>query len=131
MSNRTFYPSKSYGSSRVYAEFSFVTNGAGAIDMTKVDGADLVASITRSGTGTFLVKLKDTFNKVVSLVPALDEVSVPDGAYATAGNVANEASQTPVQLTVYTRAAGGTATDYSGRTVRVSMAFRNGNWGVK
>lgn len=130
MSNRTFYPSNSYGSSRVYAEFSFIANGAAAPDMTKVDGADIVASITRSATGTFLVKLKDTFNKVVGITSDLDDTP-NDGAYATAGGVTNEATQTPIAFTVYTRAAAGTATDYTGRIVRVQMAFRNGNWGVK
>lgn len=130
MSNRTFYPAKSYGSSRVYAEFCFDTNNTSSPLLSSVDGSDLVASITRTAAGVLSVKLKDTFNKLVYVHASLDD-SADDGAYATVGTVANEASQTPPSFTIRTRAADGTKTDYAARRVRVAVAFRNGNWGVK
>lgn len=130
MANRTFYPSLSYGSSRVYGEFCFDTNNTSSPLTTTFDGSDLIASITRSGVGVLVVVLKDTFNKVVALDASLDD-SANDGAYATVGTVINEGTSTPIGFTIRLRAATGTLTDYAARRVRVACAFRNGNWGVK
>ncbi len=130
MANRTFYPAFSYGSGRVYAEFCFDTNNTATPLLTTVDGADIVASFNRTGVGVIVVTLKDPFNKVLALDASLDDTA-NDGAYATVGNVTNEGTATPIAFTVRTRAASGTLTDYAARRVRVAVAFRNGNWGVK
>ncbi len=130
MANRTFYPSQSYGSSRVYAEFLFDTNNTSTPLTSTLDGGDVVASFNRTGVGVIVVTLKDAFNKVIALDASLDDTA-NDGAYATVGNVTNEGTSTPIVFTIRTRAATGTLTDYAARRVRVAIAFRNGNWGVK
>lgn len=130
MANRAFYPSQSYGSSRVYAEFSFDTNNTSSPLMTTVDGADIIASLTRQSAGQILVTLKDTFNKVLALDASLDDTA-DDGAFATVGAVSNEGTSTPITFIIRTRVVAGTKTDFTGRKVRVAIAMRNGNWGVK
>lgn len=130
MANRTFYPAFSYGSSRVYCEFLFDTNNTSSPLTSTFDGSDSVASISRSGVGVLLVTMKDSFNKVIALDASLDD-SANDGAYATVGTVTNEGTSSPITFTIRTRAATGTLTDYAARRVRVAIAFRNGNWGVK
>lgn len=130
MANRTLYPSQSYGSGRVYAEFCFDTNNTSSPLMTSVDGADIVANLNRTGAGVIVVTLKDSFNKVIALDASLDD-SADDGAFATVGTVTNEGTSSPITFTIRTRVVAGTKTDFTGRRVRVSMALRNGNWGVK
>ena len=128
MANRTFYPSQSYGSSRVYCELELA--GAGAAAPTYVTGADIVASITRSGVGVYVVTLKDSFNKVLYKAAELDD-TLNDGGYATCSDVLNEGTATPIKFTIRTRSAAGAAADAAvGRRIGVSIAFRNGNWGV-
>jgi hypothetical protein len=124
MANRSFYPSFSYGFGRVYADFQFQTNGASPPLSATFDGADIIASIAYSAVGTLIITLKDNFNKVVSIMADLDD-TVNDGAYASIGSVTNEGTSTPIVFTLFTRSAGGTKTDYSGRTVRITAAFRN------
>ena len=51
-----------------------------------------------------------------------DDTGSPDGARATCAIVDETAN--PLQVKVYTRAAGGTATDYTGRRVRVTLDCR-------
>lgn len=115
MANRTFYPSQSYGSSRVYAEFFLLGNGASAPAYASVDGSDIVSptvAITRSSQGVYVVTLKDNFNKVVFASAEMDDTAA-DGAYATIGNIANEGTATPLALTVNVRSGvnqSGTAT---------------------
>lgn len=130
MANRTWYPSQSYGSGRVYAEFCFDTNNTNNPLITTVDGANIVASFNRTGAGVIVVTLKDPFNKVIALDASLDDTA-NDGAYATVGNVTNEGTANPIVFTIRTRAAAGTLTDYAARRVRVAVAFRNGSWGVQ
>ena len=130
MANRTFYPSQSYGSSRVYMEFEFQVNSTGAVDQTTITGCDGVASVTRTAVGTFKVILKDTFNRIIHKSAELDDSN--DGYYASAGLITNENTSTPIQFYVFTRTNAGTLTDcVAGRRVHVSVALRNGNWGVK
>lgn len=132
--NRTLYPSQSYGSSRVYAECRITLAGAAtSVPVANVDGCDLIASIAHvAGTNKWTVTLKDTFNKVIAHAADLVEVVAGgSGDYATIGNVANEASSTPVSFALYAWNAAGTAQNDSVKTAVISLAIRNGNWGVK
>jgi hypothetical protein len=129
MANRTYYPSTSAGSSRVYVEFLFALNNTSTPLLTTVDGADIVASFNRTGVGVIVVTLKDTFNKNIAATADIDDTGAGD--YATIGNFANEGTATPIQFTIRTRVAAGTLTDFNGRICKVALAFRNGNWGVK
>ncbi|MCL2724783.1 MAG: hypothetical protein FWD69_10140 [Polyangiaceae bacterium] len=132
--NRTLYPSQSFGSSRIYLEFQFVAQGAGtSVPQSAVDGANAVTSITHvAGTNKFTVNLQDTFNRLISISATVAESTAAGaGAYATAGNVRNEASQTPISFDVYTWNADGTPLDDPTSTIMLFVAFRNGYWGVK
>lgn len=132
MANRTFYPSLSYGSSRVYLEFTFLTNNTSTPLLTTLDGAgiDTVLSFNRTGAGVIVVTLKDSFTKVIRASAELDDTA-NDGAYATVGNVTNEGTNSGIAFTIRTRATAGTLTDYAARKCSVGLVLKNGNWGVK
>ena len=127
MANRTFYPAFSSGFNRVYMEFEVLGAGAAALTVPSGGGgAAYVQSITRSGVGVYVVTLKDAWNKVVSKGADLDD-TINDGGYATMGNIANEATATPLVFTVYTRAAAGVATDVAAsRRLAIKLTLRNG-----
>lgn len=130
--DRSFYPSQTYGFARVYMEFFFLTNGSSSPVLSSTNlqgvGLDVVSSITRTGTGVLVVQLspRDHFFKVIYKTADLDDTP-GDGAYATVGTVNNEGTSSGIQFTVTTRAAAGTATDYSARKCNVQLAFRNSN----
>jgi len=132
MANRTWYPSMSYGSSRVYLDFFFLTNNTSTPLLSTLDGAgiDTVASFNRTGAGIIVVTLKDPFTKVIRAGAELDDTA-NDGAYATVGNIANEGTNSGIAFTIRLRAAAGTLTDYTGRKCSVGLVLKNGNWGVK
>lgn len=134
MANRTFYPSQSYGTSRVYAEFKFVGPGAGtSVAAANIDGCDLVASIAHvGGTNKFTITLKDPFNKVIShSADIVESTAGGAGNYATAGNFTNEGTATPLVFNVYAFTAAGAARNDPADTFVVSLALRNGSWGTK
>jgi hypothetical protein len=134
MANRTFYPAQNYGSSRVYAEFRITLGGAAtSVSLATVDGSDIVASVTHvAATNKWTFTLKDAFNKVISHNAELVEVVAGGtGHYATMGNFANEGTRTPLQFDLFTYNNLGDALNDSARTVCITIAFRNGNWGVK
>ncbi len=123
---RALYPATSYGLQRVYCEFELLGAGAAALTIPVAGGGQVsVASIARSAPGTFVVTMKDTFNKVLFKGAELDD-TLGDGSYATCGNVTNEGTALPIVFTIYTRSAAGALTDPAvGRRVGVNMAFRN------
>ena len=132
MANRTFYPSFSYGSGRVFLDFGFDTNSA-ANPLTSTlrgVGVDTVSTLVRSGVGVIVVTLKDPFVQLIRGDAFLDD-TVNDGAFATLGNVTNEGTNTGLSFTVRTRAVAGTLTDYAARRVGVSLVLRNGSWGTR
>jgi hypothetical protein len=132
MANRTFYPSNSYGSSRVYCEFTFTAPGAGtSVLLSNVDGADAVASITHvAGTNVCTVTLKDTFFKVISHSCDVRD-NTPNGAYCTMGTFTNEGTKTPPSFNINFYSAAGVALNDSVAQVVVTLALKNANWGVK
>lgn len=128
---------QNYGLGRVYMEFLFQTNNTSSPSLSTVVGVTsgtagagqapppVVASITRTGVGVLVVQFSnvDTFNKLIYCSAELDDTG--SGEYATTGNVTNEGTSTGLAFTIRTRVAGGTLTDFSARTVRVSIVFRN------
>ena len=140
MSNRTFYPSQSYGFARVYCEFRFLSNNtsspvlvfagqAGTQNIWGV-GGDVISSITYAATGilTVLFNPRDGYNKVIYVSADIDDsAAVNDGAYATCGDVANEGSATlGIQYKIRCRAATGTATAMTAnRSISTILALRN------
>ncbi len=129
MSDRTRYPSQSAAAARVYIEFELKGAGAAVLTASK-DAANVVASISRSGVGINVVTMKDAFNYVVFKSAEPDDTA-NDGAYATVSDVTNEGTATPLQFTIRTRAAAGTAADLAaGRRLGVNLCLRNGpGWG--
>lgn len=127
--NRTFYPSVSAGANRVYMEFELLGAGAAPLTMS-TDAKNVVASITRSGVGIYVVTLKDAFNKVAFKSADMDDTA-NDGAYATVSDVTNEGTATPITFTIRTRTAGGAAAEAAAsRRIGVSLSLRNGTgWG--
>lgn len=132
MANRTFYPSFSYGSGRVFLDFSFDANGASnpALTTLRGVGVDTVLSLTRTGVGIIVVALRDAFPQVVRADSFLDDTT-NDGAFATLGNITSEGTATGLSFTVRTRAVAGALTDFSARRVGCSLVLRNGNWGTR
>lgn len=130
MANRTFYPSQSYGSGRVYCEFQFTAPGAGtSVAASAIDGSDAVASIAHvGGTNTLTVTLKDPFNK---LIAASAEMVGTTGRYAQIGGITNEGTNSGLSFTITTFVAAGTAANDPTDVIHVFLALRNGNWGVK
>jgi len=141
MANRTFYPSQSYGSGRVYAEFRFTPQGAAtSVPLTAVTGADVVSSISHAaGTNKFTVTLKDTFYDLIAHSADLVDPAAPVGNYCTAGNKLNfgvqgGTSNTPCTFQVNTFTAAGAALNDAPSTadIVVAIALKNtAGWGSK
>lgn len=132
MANRTFYPSFSYGSGRVFLDFSFDANGASSPALTSLRGVgvDTIASLNRTGAGVIVVTLKDAFPQVVRADAFLDDTA-NDGSFATLGNLTNEGTALGLSFTVRTRVVAGTLTDFTARRVGCSVVLRNGSWGTR
>jgi hypothetical protein len=109
-------------------EFELLGAGAAALTLS-TDAAHAVASVSRSGTGVYVVTLKDAFTKVVFKDAEMDD-TLNDGAYATVSDVTGEGTASPITFTIRTRAAAGTATEAaSARRIGVRLALRNGSRG--
>lgn len=133
MANRTFYPSQSYGSGRVYAEFRFTAPGSGtSVATSGVVGCDIVASIAHTaGTNVITVTLKDTFYAVIDVQANLRDDS-GNGAYATTGTVSNEATSTPPSFKIQTFSAAGAALNDSTHVISCILSLKNtAGWGSK
>lgn len=134
--NRDLDTRKGVGKGMVALDFSFLTNNTSAPLLTSLRGADAswVASFTRNGAGDITVLLKPGAQAryvATKDVDMEDLNSSDDGAYATIGAVQNEAHATlGMSFKVYTRAAAGTKTDYTGRRVSVRLLLKNSTVGV-
>lgn len=140
MSDRTFYPSQSYGFARVYCEFQFLSNNtsspalvfsgqAGTQNIWGV-GSDVISAITYSATGILKVQFqpRDHYNKVIFKTADIDDsAAYNDGSYATCGDVTNEGSGTlGISFNIRCRGATGTPTAMAAsRPIHAMMAFRN------
>jgi len=131
VANRTFYPSFSYGSGRVFCDFAFnCNNTSNPLTSSLIGvGVDAVASLARSGTGVIVVAMKDAFVKCIKASAELDD-SANDGSYATVGTLTNEGTSSGLTFTIRTRVAAGTLTDFTARKCGVSLVLKNGNWGT-
>lgn len=127
MANRTFYPAVSNGLNKVYLEFELLGAGAAALTIPVTGGGSTwVASVVRSAVGVFVVTMKDSFNRCFVKTADIDD-TLNDGAYASAGSLANEATALPLVFTLYTRTSAGVAADPAvGRRIGMQMALRNG-----
>lgn len=129
MANRTWYPTYSNGTGRVFLSFEVI--GAGAANPTlSTDAPQIISSIVRTGVGVYVVTFKDAWGKVTRKSAEPDD-TLNDGSYATCSNLTNEGTAQPLQMTIRTRAAAGTAAELAaGRRLGVSLDVRNGaGWG--
>lgn len=148
MARRTFYSDDIIATQGVvWVPFAFDTNntsdpavtsfrGCGGLAGTDTTGNSVansgpsaIASITRSGTGAFLVTCADGYR--YALV-SIAQISGNDGYTAQCSTVSNEGSgaTTACTLTVTVCNASGTATDTTGRRVSVLLAFKNSGNGT-
>lgn len=124
-----------YGKGNVYLDCSFLTNNTSSPLLTTLrgSGADVIASLTRTGVGIIQVTLKDTYRYLIDKYVSLEDLdSSDDGAYASDGPDTND-SQTPLKpatFKVYTRAAAGTKTDFTGRRLNMTLVFKSSSVGV-
>jgi len=128
------------GKGNVYIDFSFLTNNTSNPAVNTFRGADQswIASVAYSAVGILLVTLSTKANcrYVIDKTVELEDLNAADdGAYASSGPVQNEGAAganaaTPMTFKIYTRAASGTKTDYTGRRVSVSMCLKNSTVGV-
>lgn len=133
MADRNLESGKNFAKGLVYLDFSFLANGASnPVASAFRGGREAVASVVRESTGQYLVTLVDKYRYVVHHDAGLTDLNASDdGAYATAGAAQNEGSSTlPVSFRIYTRAAAGTKTDYTGRRVILRMCLKNSTVGV-
>lgn len=131
MSNRTLYPSQAFGANRKDMAFELLGGGAAANLTLSTDAKQCVASVSRSGTGVFVVTLKDAFVKCTFKSADLDDTA-NDGGYATCSDVTNEGTGSPLTFTIRVRAAAGTAADPAlNRRIGVSLVFHDTvAWGM-
>lgn len=124
--NRTAFPCKQSSPGTQEICFVFNTNNTSNPLTASFDGAkSFIASVVRNAAGKFTVTFTDAVQKVLWVSPELDDTA-NDGAYATVGNISNEASATPLSMVLYTRAgATTTATDYAARRVMLRVCVRN------
>lgn len=127
MANRIYYPSTGSGLNYVWLTFELLGAGASALTIPAAGGgANVVASVSRSSAGLFVVTLKDAWNKCLYKSADIDD-TLNDGAYATCGTVLNEGTATPLSFQIFTRVAAGTVGDpAAARRIGVSLCMRNG-----
>jgi hypothetical protein len=133
MGNRSMYPSTSGGSvGRVYAEIKLRLNGAGA--PTVLSGNSLLSQTAppthTGGTNVIGLTMRDAWPEIIThAVDVRDDT--PNGAYATLGNITNEASTAipalPITFNVATWTAGGAAANNSSLIIVITLAIRNSN----
>lgn len=102
MASRQFYPSEGNNGPGVgHFEFSFLTNGTGAIDATSIRGK-YVTSVTRSAAGTYDVVLDAAFVQIISaLATTRDSGSGVGRRLGATVGIADETAS-PLALKVYT-----------------------------
>jgi hypothetical protein len=139
MSDRTFYPSQTYGFGRVYLEFQFQSNntsnptlvfaGQSGTQTVFGVGGDVISTITYAATGVLTVQLqpRDHYNKVIYKSAEIDDsAATNDGAYATVGDVTNEGTTSGISFKIRCRAETGTPTAMAaGRVIQALLVFRN------
>ncbi len=138
--DRSLEPRKCTSKGLVDIDFSFATNNnaspviSGASSTLRGTGLDYIESIAYSAVGILIVtlKLEARARYVVTQSAELADLNAADdGAYATIGAVQNEGSSTSkMTFKVYTRAATGAKTDYTGRRVSVRLVLKNSTVGV-
>lgn len=129
MADRLFFPHPGrIGHNRVDIEFSFRCNGASnPTTASYASAGNVVASITYAATGKYTITFsgRDYYNAVVWADANLEDAATPDGSYATAGNVTNEGTSSPLTFMVSTFNAAGVPAQFSGRRVWVKLTLRN------
>lgn len=150
MSSRVWFnDAKTTSQGLVYADFSFLTNNTdhpatssfrGGGGLTGTDGTgtgvansgpSVVASITRTGVGAYLITLADGYRFVQTGEATIDDGS--DTLWPRLGTISNEGSgnSTAVTIALTVRAmATGTATESTGRRVGVKLCLKNSGNGA-
>jgi hypothetical protein len=132
MADRNLDGGRNFGKGMVYLDFSFLANAGSDPTAASFRGtplADVVKSVTYAATGKYTVVLKDKWRYIVSKYADLEDVTVPDGGYASIGNVSGEGAG-PLTFVISTFSAAGTLTQFTGRRVSCSLVLKNSTVGV-
>lgn len=128
MAGRTFQPVLgALDPQVVLLPISWAPNGAGAVDQTTIRGRG-VESVTRTGAGTFVVKLQDQYARVLGMFANVQN----SGASALFANTGPETiNATTRTVTVRVWDSAGIPTDQAANAQnRVNLWLVLGNSGV-
>jgi hypothetical protein len=136
MPKRSLDTGHNYSKGLVYLDFSFLANGASnptAASFRGITLGDVVLTCTYAATGKYTITLssKENYRYIVDKGVDLEDISSPDGAYASIGNVTNEGSATVgPSFVVSTFSAAGTLTQFTARRISVWLCFKDSMVGV-
>lgn len=126
MADRTFFDVQAPGLDTVMVAFSFAPNGAGSIDDTATKGEG-VTDVERSGAGTYLITLNDTYPTLLSAVATL-QLATPDDKFCEIGSYSAADKQITVVVWDIDAGGGGAAADVAAddnNRVNVVLFFSN------
>ncbi len=128
MSNRNYPgPAMSATLGAVYIDYSAVLQGTGAVTLPHGEG---VASLVYAGsTGTYTLTLQDGFRYAITAMVDIEASGGGDGAYASIGAPSNEGNGQAVTFPVFTHAASGTLTNFTGRRLKFNSVLKNSSVG--
>lgn len=130
MAGRTFQPILgTLDPQVVFLPISWAPNGAGAVAQTSIRGRG-VESVTRTGVGTFDVKLQDQYAAVLSMHATLQLNVADDKLAASVGPETINASTRTVTVRVYDVSAAAPADVAANAQNRVNLLLVLGNSGI-
>lgn len=111
--DKSFYPSFTNDPYEKTINFNFLVDAGNAPTLQSSPRNNYVASVTRTGTGTYQLVLADAIRTVATSYAELN-LATPSGNYAQMGPVTNVGVSTSVGLptfTIYTLNSAGAAAD--------------------
>lgn len=132
MADRNLDAGRNVGKGLVYIDLSWLANNVSDPLAATFRGSPLldhIQSVTYVATGKYQVVFKNKYRYIVTKFTDMEEGAVPDGSYATIGNVAGEGGGV-LSLTISLFTAGGVATAFTGRRVSLSVVLKNSTVGV-
>lgn len=127
MSARTYYnDQKAATPGIVMISFKCTLNGSSSPATTTFvpNITSGISTVTYNTTGTIDFVLSDPFYSVLHAFASIGDTA-NDGAYATISAISHQGDGAAPTFTVYTRAAGGTKTNYSSRNLHVTLICKN------
>jgi hypothetical protein len=114
------------GVARKQVVFRFLGNST-SDPATIYDAGDFVATVTRSGVGTYLVTLRDAYKRLIS-AQATVQCSAATALFAQFGDFSNEGTSTAFTAVLRLVNGSGTATEMAANannSVSVTLEFED------